>query len=338
MTDAQLDQCGHDGALLISLVSRKVKLKREGHEWKGLCPFHAEKSTSFTVFSDGHYHCFGCNAHGTAFDFIMATEHVDFPAAINRVETAKGVASSKRKEADGNGADHGEMWQPIVPPPSDAPKPTEVQLRCEMLHEYCAADDRVSGIPGRDDPGFVSAWLAAQLRAPEHPMDREMIVDGLQMLFYSWQRHQPEGDAWEAYRLTIASLCGKIPLTVWSQDLLKRALLTFNTSPPIRELAVVLGAEDARQLGEIETLDCMAKADPHARSGPVRAATEPYNPRAPEWAFRHTVKHRASRDDNDRGVCIDPLADPGQLAALGVETPDTDLSEARRHLFELQRR
>ena len=146
----------------------------------------------------------------------------------------------------------------------------------------------------------------------------------------------------EAHVALMVAAChadlGDLRFAVWSQDLLKRALLTFNTRPPIRELAAVLGAEDASQLAEIETLDCMAKAGPHARSGPVRAATEPYNPRAPEWAFRHTVKHRASRDDNDSGVCIDPRADPGQLAALGVETPDTHLSEARRHLFELQRR
>ena len=134
MTDTELDQCRHDGALLISLVSRKVELKREGHELKGICPFHAEKSASFTVFSDGHYHCFGCNAHGTMFDFVMQTEHIDFPAAIKRVAAERGIASSMRGKS-GNGALHGAMWQPIVPPPSDAPKPTEVQLRCDMLHE-----------------------------------------------------------------------------------------------------------------------------------------------------------------------------------------------------------
>ena len=203
---------------------------------------------------------------------------------------------------------------------------------------------------GSDDPGFVSAHapqieyhpaverLAGQLRAaPEHRGDRETIVDWLQIFFCGWQCHQPDGDAWEAYRLTIATLCGKLPLAVWSQDLLTRALLTFNTWPSVRELAAFLGAEDARQLAEIETLDCMAKADPHAGSGPASTSTELYNPRAPEWAFRHTVKHRASGDDNDSGVRIDPLADPAQLAALGVETPATDLCEARRHLFDPQR-
>ena len=136
MTDAELDQCRHDGALLLSLVSRKVKLKREGREWKGLCPFHTEKSASFTVFSDGHYHCFGCNAHGNAFDFIMQTEDCNFPAASRaRGHRAPGIAVVEADGAAGNGALTGTMWQPIVPPPADAPKPTDAELRCDVLHE-----------------------------------------------------------------------------------------------------------------------------------------------------------------------------------------------------------
>jgi hypothetical protein len=143
MTDAELEQCRQDGGLLFAFVERKVTLKREGRKWKGLCPFHREKTSSFTVFPDGHYHCFGCNAHGTVFDFIVATEHVDFSAAVNRVEAEKGVAPPKSTKADGNGADHREMWLPIIPPPPDAPKPSDKDLRCDVLHEYCAADDRL---------------------------------------------------------------------------------------------------------------------------------------------------------------------------------------------------
>ena len=145
MTDAELDQCRHDGALLFSIVSRKMKLKRQGHDWVGLCPFHAEKTSSFTVFPDGHFHCFGCNVHGTVFDFIMQTERVDFPAAKERVAIERGIASSKPRaqKPNGNGADHDEIWLPIVPPPADAPKPSEQQLQCDTLFEYPAANDRL---------------------------------------------------------------------------------------------------------------------------------------------------------------------------------------------------
>jgi CHC2 zinc finger len=142
MTDAELEQCRHDGGLLFAIVARKVTLKREGGGWKGLCPFHNEKTPSFVVCADGHYHCFGCGAHGTSFDFIMASERVGFSAAIERVAAERGIASSKPGKS-GNGAHHGAIWQPMVPPPSDAPKPTEVQLHCDILHEYFDVDDRL---------------------------------------------------------------------------------------------------------------------------------------------------------------------------------------------------
>ena len=145
MTDAELDQCRRDGALLRSMVSRKVELEREGKDWKGRCPFHAEKTPSFHVYEDGHYHCFGCNEHGTVFDFIMQTERVDFPAAKERVAVERGISPSKphARKANGKGTAHDDTWQPIVPPPADASKPSEHQLQCDTLHEYRDADDRL---------------------------------------------------------------------------------------------------------------------------------------------------------------------------------------------------
>ena len=137
MTDAELDQCRHDGVLLFSIVSRKVKLKRQGHDWIGLCPFHAETTPSFTVFPDGHYHCFGCNAHGSVFDFVMNTERVDFPAATDRVAVERGISSSKPrpKKSNGNGAHPGEIWEPILPAPAGE-RLSDQQRDCDMLHEY----------------------------------------------------------------------------------------------------------------------------------------------------------------------------------------------------------
>ena len=140
MTDAELSQCRHDGALLFSVVSRKVKLKRQGHNRVGLCPFHTEKTSSFTVFEDGHYHCFGCNKHGTVFDFIMQTERVDFPAAKERVAVERGIASAKPKNLNGNGAHQGEEWRPIMPPPAAPPEPDLTD--CSPF-EYIGPDGRL---------------------------------------------------------------------------------------------------------------------------------------------------------------------------------------------------
>ena len=78
---------------LSDLVGRRVKLTRRGKEHLGLCPFHNEKTPSFTVNDDkAFYHCFGCQAHGSAFDFVMNTEGLSFPEAVERLAGQAGLA------------------------------------------------------------------------------------------------------------------------------------------------------------------------------------------------------------------------------------------------------
>jgi DNA primase len=66
---------------LISLIGGHVKLRRAGRLWKGCCPFHAEKTPSFSVWPD-HYHCFGCGAHGDAINWAMRTCGLNFSQAV----------------------------------------------------------------------------------------------------------------------------------------------------------------------------------------------------------------------------------------------------------------
>lgn len=83
-----------DRIALSALVGRVVKLRQRGREWSGLCPFHQERSPSFTVVDDkGFFHCFGCGAHGSAIDFMMLHEGLDFIAALERLEGDAGLAS-----------------------------------------------------------------------------------------------------------------------------------------------------------------------------------------------------------------------------------------------------
>jgi DNA primase len=68
---------------LVDLVGTRVTLKRAGSNHKGLCPFHDEKTPSFTVSADkGFYKCFGCGAYGNAIDFVMQYENRDFIDAV----------------------------------------------------------------------------------------------------------------------------------------------------------------------------------------------------------------------------------------------------------------
>src|SRR5258705_675289 len=85
------------------VVGRRVKLKKAGREWKGLSPFNKEKSPSFTVNDQkGFYHDFSSGKHGDIFGFIMETEGVAFPEAVERLAQMAGVPMpkfSKEEEA-----------------------------------------------------------------------------------------------------------------------------------------------------------------------------------------------------------------------------------------------
>lgn len=82
---------------IADIVGRYVRLVRRGREFSGLCPFHQEKSPSFTISEEkGFYHCFGCNQNGNAVDFIMAIEGLDFGQAIQRLADITGLPTPMR--------------------------------------------------------------------------------------------------------------------------------------------------------------------------------------------------------------------------------------------------
>lgn len=75
------------------VVGRRVKLVRKGREHSGLCPFHNEKTPSFTINDDkGFYHCFGCGAHGDVIKFVTETEGLSFPETVERLAEQAGLA------------------------------------------------------------------------------------------------------------------------------------------------------------------------------------------------------------------------------------------------------
>jgi DNA primase len=78
---------------LVELIGRTVALKRVGVNFRGLCPFHAEKTPSFYVRPQTQsYHCFGCGKWGTAFDWLMEREHLDFGEALRILAAQTGVS------------------------------------------------------------------------------------------------------------------------------------------------------------------------------------------------------------------------------------------------------
>jgi DNA primase len=85
---------------IVEVVGRRTQLKKAGREFKACCPFHDEKTPSFTVSpGKGFYHCFGCGAHGTAVGFLMEFEHMSFVEAIEALANSMGV-EVPRSEGD----------------------------------------------------------------------------------------------------------------------------------------------------------------------------------------------------------------------------------------------
>lgn len=77
---------------IVEVLGARIQLKKAGREYKACCPFHDEKTPSFTVSpAKGFYHCFGCGAHGTALGFLMEYEHLSFPDAVDALAHVMGI-------------------------------------------------------------------------------------------------------------------------------------------------------------------------------------------------------------------------------------------------------
>ncbi len=77
---------------IVDVIDTRVSLKKAGREYQACCPFHNEKTPSFTVSpSKQFFHCFGCGAHGSAIGFLMDYEHLEFPDAVEELARSVGL-------------------------------------------------------------------------------------------------------------------------------------------------------------------------------------------------------------------------------------------------------
>ncbi|NMB21049.1 MAG: DNA primase, partial [Firmicutes bacterium] len=77
---------------IVEVIGRRVELRQSGKNYVGLCPFHNEKTPSFSVNPERQfYHCFGCQTGGNVINFLMETEHLSFPEAVVRLAEEKGI-------------------------------------------------------------------------------------------------------------------------------------------------------------------------------------------------------------------------------------------------------
>lgn len=86
---------------IVDVIERRVPLKRAGREWVACCPFHDERSPSFSVSpTKQFYHCFGCGAHGSAIRFVMEYDRLEFPDAVEELAQTVGLQVPRESRRD----------------------------------------------------------------------------------------------------------------------------------------------------------------------------------------------------------------------------------------------
>ena len=94
---------------IVEAVSQSVALKKVGNNFKGLCPFHSEKTPSFTVSPEKRiYHCFGCGAGGNVFKFVMETQSISFVETVRQFAESAGVTIPRRDAGNLNDPEYKE--------------------------------------------------------------------------------------------------------------------------------------------------------------------------------------------------------------------------------------
>ena len=115
---------------VVEVIGARIKLKKTGKNYSALCPFHNEKSPSFSVSPEKQfYYCFGCGAGGNAIGFLMDFERLDFPQAVDELARQAGVEVPREERSDRRGSTPSRKDSPLYPALENAAAYYRQQLR-----------------------------------------------------------------------------------------------------------------------------------------------------------------------------------------------------------------
>jgi DNA primase len=135
---------------IVDVIDARVPLKKAGKDYKACCPFHEEKTPSFTVSQDKQfYHCFGCGAHGSAIGFLMEYEHMSFPEAVQELAQRSGLQVPHEAQVV---RDQPDLTAPLL----DALAQADHFFR-RMLREHPQAGEAVDYLKRRGLSGEIAA-------------------------------------------------------------------------------------------------------------------------------------------------------------------------------------
>jgi len=133
---------------IVDIIGRRVPLKKAGREFQACCPFHNEKTPSFTVSpTKQFYHCFGCGTHGSALSFMMEYDRLSFPEAVEELATSMGL-EVPREAGFEQGPDHRPLYAILE---------HATNWYAQQLRKHSQAPQAVEYLRGRGVSGEVAA-------------------------------------------------------------------------------------------------------------------------------------------------------------------------------------
>jgi len=176
---------------IVEIINKRVNLKKAGKDYKACCPFHNEKTPSFTVAPDKQiFHCFGCGESGSAIDFVMKHDHLDFPGAIETIANESGLQVVYEKGGDSNYSKTQEYFE-IMKKVSDF---YSLQIRSKKYQPIISAYAKKRGLSGdvakRFEIGYSSPdWSALY----DHFKDDEVNIKKLVEMGLLVKKEKQEG-------------------------------------------------------------------------------------------------------------------------------------------------
>ena len=189
---------------IVEVIGSYFPLKRAGTNFKALCPFHQEKTPSFTVSPQRQtFHCFGCGVGGSVFRFVMDYEHLDFPAAVRKLAARAGIPVIEERGASGEDDRQHETRRTLLQLHAEAAewfhdnlvkeeigKPARDYLKKRGIDRRIATDWQIGFAPESWD-AFLTWALDRGYRRPQ------ILQSGL---IKPRDEDRPEGDAYDRFR------------------------------------------------------------------------------------------------------------------------------------------
>lgn len=163
---------------IVEVIGERVALKRAGKDYKACCPFHDEKTPSFTVSPDKQfYHCFGCGAHGTAIGFLMDHGRLEFPEAVEELARRAGLEVPR----EGGRAEREERSAPLLEALEAAARFYRRQLREHPRAARAVDYLKARGVSGETAAAFglgyaPPGWDSLAAALGREPAGRRVLV------------------------------------------------------------------------------------------------------------------------------------------------------------------